>query len=118
MRAHDQQDPMIMREVTIGAIAHQYLFHRLFGPGPKPTPEEELERRLAGVREYPHAGFVHHRHPKGQTSFSWRNSVMAMPLTREGIYTIAPCSDSWLGRPVVKGTAGQPSTEAGAGDRL
>ena len=103
MRAHDQQDPMIMREVTIGAIAHQYLFHRLFGPGPKPTPEEELERRLAGVREYPHAGFVHHRHPKGQTSFSWRNSVMAMPLTREGIYTIAPCSDSWLGRPVVKG---------------
>ena len=28
---------------------------------------------------------------------------MAMPLTREGIYTIAPCSDSWLGRPVVKG---------------
>ncbi|MDE2998505.1 MAG: hypothetical protein OXU79_05425 [Gemmatimonadota bacterium] len=28
---------------------------------------------------------------------------MALPLTREGIYTIAPCSDSWLGRPVVKG---------------
>ncbi len=102
-RAHDQQDPMIMREVTISAVAHQYLFHRLFGPGPPPTPEDELERRLAGVREYPHAGFVHHRHPKGQTSFSWRNSVMAMPLTREGIYTFAPCSDSWLGRPVVKG---------------
>ncbi len=101
-RAHDQQDPMIMREVTISAVAHQYLFHRLFGTGPKATPEDELERRLAGVREYPHAGFVHHRHPKGQTSFSWRNSVMAMPLTREGIYTIAPCSDSWLGRPVVK----------------
>lgn len=102
-RAHDQQDPMIMREVTIGAVAHQYVFHRMFGPGAAPTPEAELEKRLAGVREYPHAGFVHHRHAKGQTSFSWRNSVMAMPLTREGIYTIAPCSDSWLGRPVVKG---------------
>lgn len=27
---------------------------------------------------------------------------MALPLTREGIYTIAPCSDTWLGTPIVK----------------
>ena len=103
MAAHGQQDPLIMRESAIREVAHLYLFHRLFGAGSGPTPEEELEPRLAGVRSYPHAGFVHHRHGRGQTSFSWRNSIMALPLTREGIYTVAPCSDSWLGAPVVKG---------------
>ncbi len=102
MKAHGQQDPLIMRETNIRSIAHLYLFHRLFGPGPEPTPEDELEKHLAGVRTFPHAGFVHHRHGKGQTSFAWRNSIMALPLTREGIYTIAPCSDTWLGVPVVK----------------
>ncbi|MSS71342.1 MAG: hypothetical protein EXS64_07615 [Candidatus Latescibacteria bacterium] len=102
-KAHDQQDPMIMRETTILGTASLYLFHRLMGPGAKPTPEKTLEKRLAGVRHYPHAGFVHHRHPKGQTSLAWRNSIMAMPLTREGIYTIAPCTDSYLGRPRVQG---------------
>ena len=103
LAAHDQQDPMIMREVTISSVGHLYLFHRLFGPGADPIPEKDLETRLAGVRVYPHAGFVHHRHAKGQTSFAWRNSIMAMPLTRDGIYTISPCSDSWLGRPEVDG---------------
>jgi hypothetical protein len=103
LAAHDQQDPMIMREITISSVAHLYLFHRLFGPGADPVPEKELETRLAGVRTFPHAGFVHHRHGKGQTSFAWRNSIMAMPLTRDGIYTISPCSDSWLGRPEVEG---------------
>jgi len=101
-KAHDQQDPMIMRETTIGSVAALYLFHRLMGPGARPTPEKTLEKRLSGVRHYPHAGFVHHRHGKGQTSFAWRNSVMALPLTREGIYTIAPCTDTCLGRPKVK----------------
>ena len=102
MKAHGQQDPLIIRESIIRGVSHHYLLHRLFGAGPEPTPEGELERHLAGVRNYPHAGFVHHRHPKGQTSFSWRNSIMALPLTREGILTIAPCSDSWLGTPSVK----------------
>lgn len=27
---------------------------------------------------------------------------MALPLTREGIYTIAPCSDTWLGTPIAQ----------------
>lgn len=102
LKAHDQQDPMIMREVNIRAVAQLYLLHRLFGPGPKPAPEAEREKRLSGVRTYPHAGFVHHRHAHGQTSLSWRNSIMALPLTREGIYTIGPCSDTFLGTPVVQ----------------
>jgi hypothetical protein len=55
------------------------------------------------VRIFPHAGFVHHRHARGQTSLSWRNSIMALPLTREGIYTIAPAGNTWLGMPVVEG---------------
>ena len=106
-RAHDVQDPMIMREAYIARAAELYLLYRLMGPGPDPTPEDELERRLAqgapGVRHFPHAGFVHHRHPRGQTSLSWRNSIMALPLTREGIFTIAPAADSFLGHPVVAG---------------
>jgi hypothetical protein len=102
-KAHDVQDPMIMREITVSAIGEVYALHRLFGPGPEPTPEEELERRLRGVRVFPHAGFVHHRHARGQTSLSWRNSIMALPLTREGTYTIAPAGNSWLGVPAVEG---------------
>jgi hypothetical protein len=53
------------------------------------------------VRHYPHAGFIHHRHTQGQTSLSWRNVIMALPLTQEGIYTIAPARDTWLAQPVV-----------------
>ncbi|MYD60306.1 MAG: hypothetical protein F4W91_04645 [Gemmatimonadetes bacterium] len=101
-RAHDQQDPMIMREVSISGAAGLYLLHRLLGPGPSPAPTAEMESRLSGVCHFPHGGFVHHRHPHGQTSFAWRNSIMALPLTREGIYTIAPCSDTWLGTPIVQ----------------
>ncbi len=104
-RAHDQQDPLVMSECVIRAIARLYLLHRLFGPGPAPTPEAELERKLRGVRVFPHAGFVHHRHAHGQTSLSWRNSVMALPMPRDGLYAIAPSSDTWLGRPKVKGRA-------------
>lgn len=102
-RAHDVQDPMIMREATINSAAQLYLLHRLFGPGSEPTAEPDLERRLAGVRVFPHAGFAHHRHARGQTSFAWRNSIMALPLTRDGIYTIAPRAGSYLGVPTVRG---------------
>jgi len=106
-RAHDVQDPMIMREAYISRAAEVYLLYRLMGPGPEPTPSEKLNRRLQGVRHFHHAGFVHHRHSRGQTSLSWRNSIMALPLTREGIFTIAPASDSFLGHPVI---AGQPDS--------
>ena len=102
VKAHGPQDPLIMREINIRNVAHLYLFHRLFGPGSDPAPEVEVEKRLAGVRVFPHAGFAHHRHPHGQTSLAWRNAIMALPLTREGIYTIAPASGTWLGEPVVK----------------
>ena len=101
-RATDQIDAMILRELHIRDVAQQYMMHRLFGVGADPVSEEELETSLTGVYNFPHAGFVSHRHQRGQTSFAWRNSIMALPITRDGIYTIAPCSESWLGSPVVK----------------
>jgi len=100
-KAHDQQDPMIIRETTIQHTCGSYLLHKMMGPGAPPISEEELSDRLKGVRTFHHGGFTHHRHPRGQTSFSWRNSIMAMPLTNEGIFTIGPCADTWLGKPEV-----------------
>lgn len=100
-KAHDQQDPMIIRETTIQHTCGSYLLHKVMGPGANPISEHDLSDRLKGVRTFHHGGFTHHRHPQGQTSFSWRNSIMAMPLTKEGIFTIGPCADTWLGKPEV-----------------
>lgn len=104
-KVHDIQDPLIIRECAIEGPAITYLLHRLYGAGPAPTPERELQKRLCGVRVYPHSGFVFHRHRKGQASFAWRNCVMALPLNSDGIYTVAPASNSFLGVVKVKGRA-------------
>ncbi|NKB72229.1 MAG: hypothetical protein GKR89_34560 [Candidatus Latescibacteria bacterium] len=102
-QARERDRATVLREASISEVAHLYLFHRLFGPGAQPVNESQLTTRLAGVRHFPHAGFIHHRHRRGQTSLSWRNSIMALPLTQEGIYTIAPARDCWLARPEVSG---------------
>jgi hypothetical protein len=99
---HDIQDPMVIRECLITGPAYSYLLHRLHGDGPKPTPDRELERKLRGVKVFPHSGFVFQRHPQGQTSFAWRNCQMALPLTVDGIQTVAPVTHSWLGRVTVQ----------------
>ena len=101
-KAHGPQDPIAVRECVIAGPAHTYLLHRLCGDGPRPSPNAAMERKLRGVRTYPHSGFVFHRHRKGQTSFSWRNCVMALPLNRDGIQTVAPAPDSFLGSISVK----------------
>ena len=93
---HDIQDPLIIRECSVAAPVHTYLFHRLLGDGPAASLETQAERRLRGVRVYPHSGFVFHRHTKGQTSFAWRNCVMVLPMPREGIFTVTPASWSVL----------------------
>lgn len=103
MTVHGIQDPLIIREAVIAGPAITYLMHRVLGDGPRPTPERQLEKRLRGVSVYPHSGFVFHRHRRGQTSLAWRNSIMALPLNRDGLYTVAPASDSWLARIQVKG---------------
>lgn len=99
---HDIQDPMAIRECLITGPAYTYLLHRFFGDGPKPTTDNALERKLRGVKVFPHSGFVFQRHPKGQTSFAWRNCPMALPLNADGIQTVAPASHSWLGRVTVE----------------
>ncbi|MDA0711856.1 MAG: hypothetical protein O3B73_16785, partial [bacterium] len=99
---HDVQDPMIIRECVIAGPAYTYLLHRFQGDGPRPTPDAELEKNLRGTKSYPHSGFVFQRHGHGQTSFSWRNCQMALPLNSDGIQTVAPASHSWLGRLTVK----------------
>ena len=97
-KCHGPQDPLIMREGATAGMAGPYLSHRLIGSeAPVPTPAEEIARKLQGVKVYPHSGFAFHRHGKGQTSFSWRNEVMALPLTREGLFTIAPSKGTLLG---------------------
>lgn len=95
---HGPQDPLIIRESGISSAAYGYLLHRCFGPGPEPTPANELDETLKGTKTYPHAGFVFNRHEQGQTSFAWRNSLMALPLNSDGIYTVAPAIDSYLAR--------------------
>lgn len=95
-RCHDIQDPMVIRECTIIDPAFACLLHRLYGDGPAATPPRTLEKKLAGVKVYPHAGFIHQRHPRGMTSVAWRNCVMALPLTRDGILMVAPASGSVL----------------------
>lgn len=101
-KCHDIQDPLIIRESSISGPAWACLFHRLLGDGPAPTPEAALERKLRGVRVFPHSGFLLHRHPHGQTSLSWRNGAMALPLTRDGIVTVGPASGSLLANLRVK----------------
>ena len=93
---HSIQDPATILETNIGRKAQTYLFHRLHGDGPRPTPEAEFEKKMRGVTVYPHSGFVFHRHRTGQTSFAWRNNIMALPLNKDGIYTVAPASNSFL----------------------
>jgi hypothetical protein len=97
------QDPLLMVEPNMARSGLTCLSHRLYGDGPKPTPEDELERKLRGASVYPHAGFAFNRHRKGQTSVSWRNAIMALPLNRDGICTVAPASNTFLGTLAVTG---------------
>ena len=100
---HGIQDPLVIRESIIAGPASAYLLHRLLGDGPRPTPPRQLEQSLRGTTVYPHSGFAFHRHARGQTSFAWRNCIMALPLPLDGLYTVAPASGSFLGTIAVKG---------------
>ena len=103
---HGPQDPLIMRESGVSGVAHTYLLHKLHGDGPKPMSLAETDRRLRGTRVFPHSGFVFHRHRAGQTSMAWRNNIMVLPLNRDGINTVAPAYDSFLGTVRIKGKRG------------
>ncbi len=92
------QDPPIMYERMAARMADAYLLHRLGGPGQAPADPVALRERMQGVRVYPHGGALVHRHARGQTSFAWRNSLMTLPWTREGLRHIGPLSGSLRGK--------------------
>ena len=96
----DIQDPMIVRECQIGTFAYTYLLHRLHGAGARPAPDDSA---LRGARVYSHSGFAHLRHGRGQTSFSWRNNIMALATDSDGVLTIAPATGSLLADVTVRG---------------
>ena len=102
---HSIQDPAIFSERAVSSLAMANMAHRLAGEGPQPAEPEEFERQAAGVRIYPHGGFIMHRHGSGKTSFSWRNSVMVLPNTREGMRLVGPRIGSFLARVEVEGRA-------------
>jgi hypothetical protein len=95
---HGQQDPAFMRERFISHIAYLYLAHRLAGPGPEPSREDEFARRIQGVHVYNHGGSIIHVHPAGRSSFSWRNGSMVLPSTGEGLRLIGHARNSVLAR--------------------
>ena len=104
-KCHEVEDPMEIKESEmISGIVHPYLKHRQMGAGaPEPTSQEEIERKFQGVRVFPHSGFAFHRHGKGQNSLAWRNYMMALPFTREGIHTVGPSRRSLLAGIQVQG---------------
>ncbi len=90
------QDPLIMWEYQAFNFAYAYAAHRLSGSAPEPTTAAAFEAAQSGVHVFPHSGFVFHRHKSGQTSLAWRNTIMALPLNKDGIYTVAPATGSIL----------------------
>lgn len=101
-KVNNIQEPLIMWEYQAAHFAYAYTAHRQLGPGPKPTTTHEIEAEQSGVRVFPHSSFIFHRHPHGQTSFSWRNSIMALPLNKDGLYMVAPATNSLLAQFVVQ----------------
>jgi hypothetical protein len=100
---HGVQDPSIMRERLISSAAYAYLAHRLCGIGETPSNPDDFQRRVEGVRVYPHGGTVMHVHGRGRTSFSWRNRTMVLPATREGLNLIGHAKGSMLADVEVEG---------------
>ena len=104
---HEVEDPMEIKESeVISGIVNPYLMHRLMdAEAPPPTPREEIQTRLQGVRVFPHSGFAFHRHALGQTAISWRNHILALAYPLGGALTVGPSRSSFLGQVEVKDRA-------------
>ncbi|HOV21189.1 MAG TPA: hypothetical protein PLW95_00705 [bacterium] len=102
---HNIQDPMLLWEHQICNFVPLYLAHRICAKEKimKVPSQKIIFAKYVGVRKYPHSGFIFHKHKNGQTSFSWRNQIMALPVTSDGFLTIAPSFNSILGKIKVKG---------------
>jgi hypothetical protein len=110
-----QQDPVAVTEYGGSGFAFPYLLHRVFGPGETPCSREEFLAATKGVRYYPHAGVLFHKHDRGQVSLSWRNQTMVMPLTNDGLELIGSARGSMLASIVVRD---RPASEETVGLRV
>jgi hypothetical protein len=110
-----QQDPVAVTEYGGSGFAFPYLLHRVYGPGETPCTPEEFLAATKGVRHYPHAGVLFHKHDKGQVSLSWRNQTMVMPLAMDGLELIGSARGSMLASIVVRG---HPANEEIVGLRV
>ncbi|MDF2669674.1 MAG: putative secreted protein [Paenibacillus sp.] len=93
----DHQTAIDMEHMSASHVLNTYLIHKLGGAGAEPVDKQQLDERLAGVREYPYGGFVIHRTEATFTSFSWRNHVMALSQPKHGGWMHAPLYDSYTG---------------------
>jgi hypothetical protein len=110
-----QQDPVAVTEYGGSGFAFPYLLHRVFGAGETPCSREEFLAATKGVRYYPHAGVLFHKHDKGQVSLSWRNQTMVMPLTNDGLELVGSARGSMLASVVVRD---HPASEENVGLRV
>jgi len=74
-----------------------YLMHHYSGPGVEPVGESDFVQKYSGVSEFPHGGFVVHRHAGSMTTFSWRNAIMALVMPEDGMWAIVPQNQSYIG---------------------
>ncbi len=105
-----QQDPVAVTEYGGSGFAFPYLLHRVFGPGETPCSGGEFLAATKGVRYYPHAGVLFHKHDRGQVSLSWRNQTMVMPLSADGLELIGSARGSMLASLAVRDRAASEET--------
>lgn len=110
-----QQDPVAVTEYGGSGFAFPYLLHRVFGAGETPCTAEEFLAANKGVRYYPHAAVLFHKHDKGQVSLSWRNQTMVMPLGHDGLELVGSARGSMLASIVVRD---HPASEENVGLRV
>lgn len=106
----DFQTAIDVEHMSAVHLANALLLRLLHGEGAPPADEREMARRLSGVYSYPFGGFVLHRTPDTVSTFSWRNHVMGMTLSREGGWMQTPLYESCVGTVRVAETSADRET--------
>jgi hypothetical protein len=85
-------------EEMIACYADLYIFHRLFGDGPKPATREEFLSRQSGTQVYETGGFVIHRTADKFASFCWTNGAMGLVYVSDDTWFTSPFERGMVGR--------------------
>lgn len=100
---HGVQDPAIVWEHRSTVIASSYLAHRLMQNSQELVDAAEFQEQTSGIRHFPLAGALFHKHKRGQVSFSWRNQTMVLPAPLDGSFFTGAAMGSMLANITVKG---------------